>query len=264
MELGIITYEHTRDSYQHIKDLGLAFAEFCINIGSGDLYKEFYEKTAQTKQQLEELGLFTGSVGRWGGCKILPDGTICQEELEIDQTLIRAARQLNCGIYVTSGNYVEGLSLFANYSAIIGYFRKLIDFGKEYGVKIAINNCRWNNYICNDAAWSVVHDHLKELYIKYDPSHCFDYGGDYLSEMKKWGSRFAHVHIKGDLAIDGKHFDYPPAGLDQINWGAFMAVLYALGYNGNLSIEPHSQTWKGGLGEKGVRYTIQMMRNLIF
>ena len=51
--------------------------------------------------------------------------------------------------------------------------------------------------------------------------------------------------------------------MDQTNWGAFLAILYAKGYDGNLSIEPHSSHWWGELGEKGIDYTIKYFRNLI-
>ena len=54
--------------------------------------------------------------------------------------------------------------------------------------------------------------------------------------------------------------DDPPAGLDMINWNALMGMLYAVGYDGNLSIEPHSAVWQGELGEKGVDYTIRYIR----
>jgi sugar phosphate isomerase/epimerase len=105
--------------------------------------------------------------------------------------------------------------------------------------------------------------HLPDLFIKYDTSHSVYDNGDYLLETKKWGHRFAHVHIKGSLIVGGERYDDPPAGMDQINWGAFISALYRAGYDGTLSIEPHSETWKGELGEKGVNYTIRYMKNLL-
>lgn len=42
-----------------------------------------------------------------------------------------------------------------------------------------------------------------------------------------------------------------------------MSILYAKGYNGGLSIEPHSENWRGELGEKGVDFTINYMKKLI-
>ncbi len=112
-------------------------------------------------------------------------------------------------------------------------------------------------------AYRVIHGHLKDLYIKYDTSHCIYAGGDYLQEARDWGDRFIHVHIKGALTINGERFDDPPAGMDLTNWGAFLSILYAKGYQEGLSIEPHSDNWKGELGDKGVDYTIDFIRKLI-
>lgn len=265
MKLGIISYDYGKESFEKIKSQGLDFAEFCVNFeeDNKDRHEIFSKQAQRIKADLSSLSLTTGSVGRWGGYKINKDGTVNPYELDADTKLIKAASVLECPVYVTGCNYVEELSLIENYKAAIGYFEKLIATGKEHGIKIATCNCRWNNYIVSDSAWNIVHGHLKDLYIKFDPSHCVYAGGDYLSEMKKWGHRFAHVHIKGSLVIDGERFDDPPAGLDQTNWGAFMSVLYATGYDGTLSIEPHSATWKGDLGDKGVKYTINMMRSLM-
>lgn len=37
----------------------------------------------------------------------------------------------------------------------------------------------------------------------------------------------------------------------------------AKGYDGGLSIEPHSPVWKGELGERGIAYTIRYFRDLM-
>ena len=62
------------------------------------------------------------------------------------------------------------------------------------------------------------------------------------------------------LYIDGEHYDDAPAGLDGINWGAHMDLLYTKNYNGVLSIEPHSSYWRGTKGEWGIDFTINYMR----
>jgi len=130
-------------------------------------------------------------------------------------------------------------------------------------VKISTYNCDWNNFVDNDMAWTMIHGYLPELGIKFDPSHSRYAGRDYLKEMRDWGDRFYHVHIKGSVIIDGERFDDPPAGLDQTDWKSFMAVLYAKGYDGGLSIEPHSHNWEGELGEKGIDYTVEFLKNLV-
>ena len=67
----------------------------------------------------------------------------------------------------------------------------------------------------------------------------------------------------GDFAADRRYYDNPPAGIDSINWRAFFAVLYQHDYDGYLAIEPHSMTWQGEKGEKGVKYTIKYIRDLM-
>lgn len=263
MKLGLIAYGGEKD-FPKAKEKGLDFVEFCLNDDGDDIHREFAEKAGETREKLDRLGLSTGSVGRWGGVKLLEDGSLNEEEFQADERLILAAEKLGCPIYVTGCNYVEKLSLYENYTVTIRYFEKLLELGRRHGVEIGVYNCRWNNYVVNDPAWSVVMGHLPELKIKFDPSHCIYDGGDYLAEIKKWGHRFGHVHIKGVLQAAGKRVDDPPAGLDTINWGAFMASLYAVGYDGTLSIEPHSDIWKGELGEKGLDFTVAMMKKMLF
>lgn len=265
MKLGIISYSFEKEEFARIKALGLDFVEFCVNFCAEDQHEEFSRRAEEIGENLAALGLFTGSVGRWGGNKLLPDGTANPAELKADGMLIEAAAKLGCTVYCTGCNYIDELSLYENCTAAIRYFEQLIALGKQQGVKIATYNCRWNNFVHSDPMWDLIHGYLKDLWIKFDPSHCVYAGGNYLSEMKKWGKRFAHVHIKGSLIVDGERFDDPPAGMDQTNWGAFMEMLYAAGYDGNLSIEPHSQIWlEGALGEAGVKHTIKVIRELMF
>ena len=76
-----------------------------------------------------------------------------------------------------------------------------------------------------------------------------------------------HPELKDELMPGGvgsdPDYDNPPAGIDVINWRAFFAILYKYGYDGYLAIEPHSSTWTGEKGEKGVKYTIKYIRDLM-
>ncbi len=257
MELGIISWIREED-FARVRDKGLSFVELDVN----DRAEEFLTHLVEVKEYSTKYGLPVAAVGRWGSGRICADG-ICEEELGLECRLIDAAAELRCGIYITGCNYVDELSYYENCTYAIRYFEKLIAYGKEKNVKIATYNCRWNNFVCDPEAFRIIHGYLKDLYIKYDPSHCIYAGGDYLQEARDWGDRFAHVHIKGSLTVAGQRFDDPPAGLDMTNWGAFLAILYAKGYEGGLSIEPHSENWRGELGEKGVDLTIRYIRQLM-
>ncbi|MEG0579165.1 MAG: sugar phosphate isomerase/epimerase [Niameybacter sp.] len=257
MRLGIIGWIK-EEEFKRAKERGLEFIEICVN----ERHQAFLDGLEELHTYSRKYEMPIGSVGRWGEDKITAEG-IKEEELQIEYRLIEATAKLGCAIYITGCNYVESLSYYENCTLAINYFEKLIAYGKSCGVKIATYNCRWNNFVHSDPTWTVIHGYLKDLGIKYDTSHCIYDGGDYLAEAKKWGTRFVHVHIKGALVIAGERFDDPPAGMDQTDWGSFMAVLYAKGYDGNLSIEPHSSNWYGELGQKGIDFTIKYMRNLM-
>jgi sugar phosphate isomerase/epimerase len=131
---------------------------------------------------------------------------------------------------------------------------------KGSGVKVAIQNCDWNNFVVSEKHWEVVLGALPELYIKYDASHAYNRGEDYRAVLSNWGERVAHVHIKGTTHAGRRGVDDPPAGMDDINWSSLFSILYARKYDGDLSIEPHSATWLGELGNKGVLFTRDFIR----
>ena len=257
MELGMISWI-TEDCFAEAKAKGLEFIELDVN----DRAEEFLENAAQLKEYVAKYDMPVLAVGRWGSSRIAKDG-ILQEELALECRLIEAAAPLGCRVYITGCNYVEELSYYENCTLAIQYFEKLIECGKKYGIKIATYNCRWNSFVCDDTAYRMIHGHLKDLYIKYDPSHGMSYGdGDYLKEMTRWAYRFAHVHLKGVVMSENRLWDSPPAGMDMVNWPAVLAILYTVGYEGALSIEPHSGKWMGELGDKGLNRTIEYFRNL--
>lgn len=260
MQLGIIG-GMDEASFISAKARGLAFIELCVN----DQAEAYLDAVDDILTYKEKYTMPIASLGRWGENKIDESGNILPNELELEYRLIDMAQQLDCPVYVTGCNYQEGLSYYANISAAINYLTHLVNYGEQKGVKIATYNCRWNNFIHSDPTWSLIHGHIPALGIKYDTSHSiYAKGEDYLVETNKWAHRFYHVHIKGALMVEGRRVDDPPAGMDQTEWGAFMSILYRRGYDGTLSIEPHSRTWSGALGEKGIDFTIAFMKKYIF
>lgn len=258
MKLGMISPSHDAAGIQRIKALGLDYAEFDVN--ADDIS---YLNRAEIRKALSETGVKLGAVGRWGRDRITADGSICAKEQKDEFDLIDMCAELGCPVYITGCNYVDGLSYYQNVSAAIAYFQSLIDYAAGR-LKLCVYNCSWNNYVNKPHEWDIINDHLKALGIKFDPSHTVNGGRDYLSEAALYGANFDHVHLKGTLNIDGRHIDDPPAGMDMINWGALLSILRKYNYQGMLSIEPHSATWQGELGEQGLKYTIDYFKKLLF
>ncbi|MFJ7978009.1 sugar phosphate isomerase/epimerase family protein [Peribacillus sp. NPDC096379] len=261
MQLGIISAPAV-ENFKRAKEKGLDFIELCINEGNN--VEEFYQSRNELFNNKNKYVVNVQSIGRWKSLRIDEKGKVLDEELEKCFQLIDVASELECPNFVSGCNYVEELSYFENCSAAIDLISQLIDYAKPKGVKVSSYNCRKVNFVHNPVAWKLVHGHLNELGIKFDPSHSRYFGGDYLQETMDWGHRFNHVHLKGSMIINGERVDDPPVGLDQTDWKTFISLLRVKGYTGGLSIEPHSPVWKGELGEQGIDYTISYMRELLF
>ncbi|MCR5523358.1 MAG: sugar phosphate isomerase/epimerase [Clostridia bacterium] len=260
MKLGIINGWEEK-CIKYVKDKGLDAVEFCVNHNYDA--DEFLSRANEIKGYSEKYGIPVGSMGRWGMKRIDENGKVIPEALHADKALIDAAEIIGCPVYNVGVNEVESLGYYDNCRIAIDYLSQLLDYARGRGVKIATYNCDWENFVFDDRAWSVIHTALPELGIKYDASHCLSRRGDYLKELRDWGDRVYHFHIKGVLYIDGEGYDDAPAGLDEINWGGVMDILYTKDYDGMLSIEPHSNYWKGRKGQWGVDFTIKYFRPFI-
>lgn len=263
MKLGIITGIQPQD-IKWAADRGFKLIEMCYNDGNDP--KEFKRRIDEYKSEFSKHGVGLGCLGRWGAKKFDAEGKVIQEELENQRLLIDIANQLECPVFVTNTNPVRGLSFEENCKLAIDYLGSLADYAAERGVRVCTYNCDWDSFVNSPKQWAVVQGALPSLGIKYDPSHSINrYHGDYLGEMAIWGSRIYHFHVKGTLNFGGVHVDDPPAGLDMIDWRSVMGLLYSFGYQGMLSIEPHSRVWRSGaLGDWGIEYTKKYISDMIF
>ncbi|MDD2268610.1 MAG: TIM barrel protein [Eubacteriales bacterium] len=259
MKLGIIT-SHNADGIKYVRDLGLGFAEMDVNAENIDY---LFAEEAGIAAAMKEHNVSLSAVGRWGIAKIADDGSIIESEQKKEFTLIDFCRRNGCPVYMLTMNYVNSISYFSNLKSSMSYLEALINYAGD-DVKVCVVNCHWNNYITGPKEWSIFLGHLPKLGIKFDSSHSINGGGDYRAEAADWGDRFYHVHLKGTINIGGRHIDDPPAGLDMTNWPELISILRAKKYSGVLSLEPHSAVWQGEIGDKGVRYSIDYFKKLLF
>ncbi|MBQ7541077.1 MAG: sugar phosphate isomerase/epimerase [Clostridia bacterium] len=260
MKLGIIQ-DWSESGFLYAASKGLDAVEFCVN-GNYDT-REFFAQVETIRGYIERTGVAVGSIGRWGARRIDDSGKVIPQALQDDRNLIDAASALGCPVYNCGCNWTDGLSFAENCRIATDYFAGLLAYADGKNVKIAVYNCDWDNFVVSPETWRVVLSDLPDLGIKYDTSHCINRGGDYLVEMRDWGDRIYHFHVKGTSRIGGEHYDDPPAGLDDVRWGPVMNLLYTKGYDGMLSIEPHSSQWSGARGQWGVDFTIRFIRPFI-
>lgn len=256
------------------------------------------ENAERWKLDIARTGVKVGALGRWASQVIDDNGKTIESEFSQVKALIDLTHELDTGNYLVSVNYNENLTLYQNISAAIRYLNDVVAYASKYGTTVSIVNCMMGgNYIRQPELWKLVLPDVPGLKIKYDPSHSFVHGGvngAYIEESLGWGDQFGYVHIKGvvqghafseaqnwsmmpylrneelrpeivkKMEENNRWYDNPPAGLDVINWPAFFAILYKNQYDGLLSIEPHSRTWSGSLGDIGLKYTINYIKNLMW
>ncbi|MBE6938515.1 MAG: sugar phosphate isomerase/epimerase [Ruminococcaceae bacterium] len=260
MRLGRIQNDYTVPGFELVKAQGLSFVEICRN--SEEEALDLIAKKDTVKDAIARTGIPVSCVGRWNH-DVQAEGKLDAERMKSYVALLDTAIELGAKTFVCGINYDESISLYKNYVNAVEFFGTLTDRAKASGIKVAIQNCDWNNFVVTDAQWKIILGENPDLYIKYDPSHAFNRGENYLALLSDWGERVAHMHVKGGVHAGRRYVDDPPAGMDDINWPSVFAILYARGYNGDLSIEPHSATWHGKLGDAGVKFTRDYINGFI-
>lgn len=299
MKLGIIGAP-AAETLEHAKALGLDFVEFDLNPKEfwGGPVDDVMKNVDEIRAAMEKTGVEVGAVGRWASHILDENGEVLEEEWSEVKKVIDFGAALHAKHYLCSVAYVKSLSYYKNITAAIRVLNRIVAYARERGMVCAIVNCMMgDNYIRTPEQWKLILSEVPGLGIKYDPSHSFVHGGKngaYIEEGLGWGDRFTYCHVKGvvqgdafseaknwgardilakhpelesefaaDFAENHRWYDNPPAGIDVIDWRAFFAILYKYGYDGYLAIEPHSATWQGEKGEKGVQYTIKYIRDLM-
>lgn len=259
MRLGRIQNDFSAQGFDLVAEQGLDFIEICCNFPHD--MDNVIASVDSIKEQIARTGIDVSCVGRWNH-DIQENGEINEERLAHYIRLLDAAIEIGAKTFVCGCNYDKSICLFDNYKNAIYMFSRLIEHA-DGRIKIAIQNCDWHNFIVSPEHWEIVLGALPELYLKFDASHAYNRGENYLDQLSDWCDRVAHVHIKGIVHAGKNSVDDPPAGMDDISWRSLFAILYARGYNGDLSIEPHSKTWRGELGNAGVLFTRDFIRGFI-
>ena len=259
MRLGRIQNNYTAEGFDLVKEQGLDFIEICCN-NQADAEKLIAAKDS-VKALIAESGIDVSCVGRWNH-DVQTNGTLNKEKIANYIALLETAIELGAKTFVCGCNYDDTVSLWKNYCNAIEFFKTLVT-AADGRIKVAIQNCNWNNFIVSPEHWKVVLGEIPELMIKFDASHAYNRNENYIEQLSDWAERVAHFHVKGTVHAGARKVDDPPAGMDDLNWSAMFAILYSRKYTGDLSIEPHSATWHGELGNAGVLFTRDFIRKFM-
>ncbi|MEU7429917.1 sugar phosphate isomerase/epimerase [Streptomyces sioyaensis] len=169
---------------------------------------------------------------------------------------------------------------------------ELVDYARERGVKIVIENCvmeGWHpdGYPGNLAYSPELWEWMFELgfYLNWDPSHLTWIGIDPLETIEPYIDRIVHTQAKDVQTFPGKRnrfgfygtvnkgdnpwemgwWRYRVPGLGEVDWRRIIDRFYELGYTGTVSVEHEDPIW-GGTPEKvkqGLRIAHRTLRPLM-
>jgi sugar phosphate isomerase/epimerase len=203
--------------------------------------------------------------------------------------VIIAAEQLGVTLVGTFIGRDPNRSVADNLAEVAKVWPDLVTFAGQHGVTIVIENCpmifssdEWpggKNLAYAPAIWRRLFEIVDadNFGLNLDPSHLVWQFIDYERAVREFGPRIHHVHAK-DMEIDrnglfehgvmatGIGWQIPRLpGLGEIRWDRFIAALYAVGYQGAISIEHEDRSFEGSedLVKRGFLLARDVLRPLV-
>jgi sugar phosphate isomerase/epimerase len=256
MRIGFIT-DLSEDDFRVANQLGVAVLEYNEN---NDDIGRFIAQRPRLKDLCKRHHVSLGVIGRFGRNYVSDDPDIVREETTKTERLMAEAAELGASVFVTGAGHGEQRTHLVNCRRAVEVLARFVEVGKGLGLKVALYSSPWANFAFAPPSWNQILSEVPDLGLKYDPSHAYHDGRDWLAEMRDWGGRLYHVHARGCMATDGKALENPMPGLDQLNWGAFFGMLYHHRYRGDVMVESPSATWGGDRRHPGLRFSITYLR----
>jgi sugar phosphate isomerase/epimerase len=220
------------------------------------------------RHQLDDRGLEISSLAYYPN-NLDPDPAVRTTAHEHLRKVILAAETLGVKLVGTFIGRDQNRSVADNLADVEKVWPDLVGFAGKHGVTIVIENCpmifsadEWpggKNLAYSPAIWRRLFEIVDadNFGLNLDPSHLVWQFIDYERAVREFGSRIHHVHAK-DMEIDrnalfengvmatGIGWQIPRLpGLGEIHWDRFIAALYAVGYDGAISIEHEDRSFEG-------------------
>jgi sugar phosphate isomerase/epimerase len=172
-----------------------------------------------------------------------------------------------------------------NWPRFLATWKPLLAFAEDHGIRIGIENCpmlftrdEWpggKNLASTPAIWRRMFADIPSgnFGLNYDPSHFVLQQMDPLSPLREFKARLFHLHAK-DMTIQSDRlneagvFAFPSEwhkpripGFGSIDWAAFIAALYEIGYDGPVCIEVEDDTF--GKTLRGRKQALEIAKSVL-
>ncbi|MFZ5808472.1 MAG: sugar phosphate isomerase/epimerase family protein [Chloroflexota bacterium] len=225
-------------------------------------------KGRDIRKILDGFGLQISSLGYYPN-PLHPDPEHRQTVIAHLKKVIDAAALLEVNVVGTFIGKDKNKTVPQNLEDYAKIWPPIVQYAKERGVKIAIENCpmifsydEWpggNNLASTPAIWRKMWEIIPEenFGLNLDPSHLILQMIDVERVVREFADKIFHVHAK-DLHIDreglyqhgvlsqGMGWQVPRLpGLGDMDWGKFFAALTAARYDYVVSIEHEDRAFEG-------------------
>lgn len=224
------------------------------------------EYIAQVKALFERYGLTISSLAFYPNPLDPEKGPTAVEHL---YHVIEMSALLGVNLVTTFIGRDQGKTVEENLELVKKVWPPILDYAKEKGVRIAIENCpmlfganQWpggQNLFTSPANWQKVFDALPydNLGVNYDPSHFIWQMIDYVRPIYQFKDRIFHVHVKDiklyrdrldQVGIMGYPLDFMSPklpGLGDVDWGRYISALTDIGYDGPVCVEVEDKAFEG-------------------
>ena len=133
--------------------------------------------------------------------------------------------------------------------------KNIAEFKKEYlyykdiadkkGIKLACYLGHGGNFVHSREILDKLLKEVPEFNIKLDPVGIMrNMKDDPYEIMKRYANRIAHFHAKDIFRYGDDGWEIEPiVGMGQLKWNVMLGMLWNVGYDGYIIIEPHGDVW---------------------
>ena len=234
--------EITKEQFEALNKLGIKYFE-PRGIDGKNISKLSEKELCDLKALMDKYGIEASSIGSpVGKIKVAED---FEEHLEVLKNVVKAAKILGTRYirvfsfyHGTEGEWAEEERL-----EVFKRMRIMIDYAKEQDVILLHEN---EKDIYGDTAERCL-ELMQEFYgpnfkAIFDPANFVQAGEDTKNAYDVMKPYIGYMHIKDARKVEG---DVVPAGVGDGNVEYILRDLFASGYEGFLSLEPHLGKFKG-------------------
>jgi sugar phosphate isomerase/epimerase len=242
----------------------------------------------RVRQLVADSGVTVSGLGYYPN-PLAADEDEARRAVEHIQSVIRAAALLGVPQVNTFVGRDPTRSVEDNWPRFLSVWRPVVRFAEDNGVRIGIENCpmlftadEWpggKNLATSPAIWRRMFNDIPSpnFGLNFDPSHLIWQQMDYLRPLHEFRARLFHVHAKDaridrhgldDVGILGTPLQYHTPklpGLGDVDWGAFVATLNDIGYQGPVCVEVEDRAYEDSLASRqaALRQSLTYLRNFI-